>query len=237
MEGIIKLVGPYASVLVLLLLYLAEHVFPQKKETAGIEHDVFNLGVGLFNFVIIFAGGYYLQKTLVLCHAQGFGMFNIINIPLFVAACLQVIILDLGLYWWHRINHRFPFLWRFHKFHHADTMMNSTTALRFHSVELLLSIVVKFFVSVLFGISVMALLLHGLLLFLVVLLHHSNIRIGEKTDLFLRKFIVTPRMHRIHHSKNRSEANSNYSSLLSFWDSLFKTYRKNAAGDISFGID
>ena len=114
--------------------------------------------------------------------------------------------------------------------------MNSTSALRFHTGELLLSYVAKIIVFSLLGISVSAILVHSILFFPVILFHHANVKISERWDLFIRKFIVTPRMHRIHHSVIRSETNSNYSSLLPYWDKLFRSYVKRPSKEIKFSI-
>ena len=140
------------------------------------------------------------------------------------------------MYWWHRINHEWSFLWYFHKFHHVDTKLNSTTALRFHTGELLLSYVTKIIAFSLLGISLTAVLVHSVLLFPIIVFHHSNLKISERWDLFFRRFIVTPRMHRIHHSVIKSETNSNYSSVLPYWDMLFRSYVKKPSKEIEFGV-
>ena len=140
------------------------------------------------------------------------------------------------MYWWHRINHEWHILWYFHKFHHVDTKLNSTSALRFHTGELLLSYIAKIIAFSILGISLSAVLVHALLFFPIVVFHHSNLKISERWDLFFRRFIVTPRMHRIHHSVIKSETNSNYSSVLPYWDKLFRSYVKQPAKDIEFGI-
>jgi sterol desaturase/sphingolipid hydroxylase (fatty acid hydroxylase superfamily) len=114
--------------------------------------------------------------------------------------------------------------------------LNSTSALRFHSGELLLSYVTKIIAFSLLGISLSAVLVHSLVFFPIIVFHHSNLRISERWDFVFRLFIVTPRMHRIHHSVIKSETNSNYSSVLPYWDRLFKSYVKKPSKEIEFGV-
>ena len=165
------------------------------------------------------------------------GLLNIISLPLWLTLLLQILFLDIFMYWWHRLNHQASFFWRFHRFHHVDPGMNSTTALRFHSIELILSYFARLLIFPLFGFSFTAILLYSLLFFPVVLLHHSNVAIREGLDLIMRRFIVTPRMHRIHHSNKVEETNSNYSSVFPWWDRLFNSYRRKPAKEITFGVE
>ncbi|MGF7079121.1 sterol desaturase family protein [Mucilaginibacter sp. UYCu711] len=227
---------PMAIGFVFLMAYIAEHIFPQRKELLGKGHDLKNIGIGLINLLFTFISGYYLQKlmTYTLAHHIGFSGFS--KLPVLVSLILQIIIIDLFVYWWHRINHAIPLLWMFHKFHHEDESMNSTTAVRFHTVELFFAVIVKALVFPFIGITVSGLILYGILFFPVVLLVHSNIRISYKIDSAFRKVFVSPNMHRIHHSNVIVETDSNYGSVFSFWDLLFKSYRKKPIERIKFGI-
>jgi sterol desaturase/sphingolipid hydroxylase (fatty acid hydroxylase superfamily) len=233
----IKTVQPYSVAIVFLLLYLAEHIFPQQKNINGIAHDLKNFAFGMINAVIIFFGGYYFQEIISYINNHHFGLFNMIAMPFAISLMIQIIVIDIFMYWWHRANHMLPMLWRFHKLHHSDEQLNSTSALRFHAVELSLSYIARLLVFPLFGISVTAIILYSLIFFPVVILHHSNIKIGDRLDLLLRKIIVSPRMHRIHHSNIKRETDSNYSSVLSIWDTLFESYIKKPAKETIFGLD
>jgi sterol desaturase/sphingolipid hydroxylase (fatty acid hydroxylase superfamily) len=138
---------------------------------------------------------------------------------------LVFVLFDIWMYFWHMANHRIAFLWRFHRAHHSDTEMDTTTALRFHPGELVLSTLVRLPVVVLLGMSFVQLVLFETILNLSTLFHHSNLAVPEKWDRLLRTVVVTPNMHRVHHSVERSETNSNFTSILSFWDRLFRTFR------------
>ena len=236
MNDLLQTIQPYALAGVFLLTYVAEHIIPQRKEIIDHNHDLKNILVGLLNLVIIAVVGVQFQKAIEWLNNKQFGLLQLFNIPSYLAIMIGVLLIDIFMYWWHRINHEWRFLWYFHKFHHVDTKLNSTSALRFHAGELLLSYVTRIIAFSLLGISLSAILVHSLLFFPIIVFHHSNLKISERWDLFFRRFIVTPRMHRIHHSVIKSETNSNYSSVLPYWDKLFRSYVKKPSKPIEFGI-
>ncbi len=232
----IKIITPYTLGIVFLLIYVSEHIFPQRKDLIDHKHDAINILVGLVNLVLVFTGGYYFQQFIEFTNARHFGILQLLQMPFFIELIAGVLFIDCFLYWWHRINHLVPFFWYFHKFHHKDEKMNSTTAVRFHTGELILSYVVKIILFPLLGVSLGSVLLHAFILFPVILFHHSNIKISMEKDLFLRKFFVTPQMHRLHHSVIKFDTDSNYSSILPYWDMIFKTYHKKTDKPVKFGI-
>lgn len=230
------IIQPLAVGLVFILAYIAEHLFPQRQELLKDDHDLKNIMVGLVNLLFSFVSGYYLQKLMVYASVRGIGLIPFAKIPALLSIVLQILCIDLFVYWWHRVNHKISLFWKFHKFHHEDERMNSTTAVRFHTVELFFSVIAKAVFLVLMGITVTGLVAYGILFFPVVLLVHSNIRINQKADFLLRKLIISPLMHRIHHSNIIAETNSNYGSVFPFWDRIFKSYRKKPIGTIKFGL-
>ena len=232
----LQIIQPFAVGFVFVLTYLAEHVIPQRRELIDHKHDVKNITLGILNTSFVFVVGYFFQQFIQYCNLQHFGLLQWLPVNRWVQLIGSFILIDCYLYWWHRSNHVLPFLWFFHKYHHADAKMNSTTAVRFHTGELCLSFIVKWLLFPLLGISAMGVLLHGMVLLPVIILHHSNVKISERLDVIVRHFIVSPRMHRIHHSIIKSETNSNYSSIFPFWDKLFKTYIKAPQKPVEFGI-
>ena len=130
------------------------------------------------------------------------------------------------MYLWHRANHKIPLLWRFHRMHHIDRKMDSTTGLRFHPGEFMFSSSLRLIVIPFLGINAMQLFFYEIILQPIIIFHHSNIALPEKFDRLFRVFIVTPNMHRVHHSQEIFETNSNYASIFSFWDRLFITFKK-----------
>ena len=221
---------------VFVLLYLAEHLYPQRRELIDYKHDGWNVLVGILNITVIFGVSYYFGRVLQWSNGAQFGLLYWLELPAWISGVLAFLFLDVLLYGWHRLNHRSGFLWRFHKFHHLDTKMNTTSAMRFHTVELLLSYGWRFTLIPLLGISVGAFVLYNLVFTAVVIFHHSGIRIGLRTDKVIRLFVVTPHLHRIHHSIVFEEMASNFSSVLRIWDQLFGTYKSAPKGDIVFGV-
>lgn len=135
---------------------------------------------------------------------------------------LAIILLDMVIYWQHRVSHVVPIFWLFHQVHHSDNAIDTSTALRFHPVEIVLSMLVKFAAIIIFGIPVMAIVIFEIVLNGTALFNHSNMRVPF--DKVLRLFIVTPDMHRVHHSVIPSETNSNYGFNLPWWDHIFGSY-------------
>ena len=125
------------------------------------------------------------------------------------------------------LNHNSKFLWRFHRAHHSDIEMDSTTAIRFHTGEIIMSSILKIPVFILIGINPLIVIIHEITLNILTIFHHSNINLPESIDRILRTVIVTPNMHRVHHSQVMEETNSNYTSIFSVWDRLFRTFRIN----------
>jgi len=153
------------------------------------------------------------------------GLLHQIDTSTFGHAFVAILLLDGWMYIWHRINHVIPFLWRFHRVHHSDPAMDVTTASRFHLGEIILSSLLRFPLIALLGIHVGELLLYETIAFAVVQLHHANISLSEPVDKLLRTVIISPFMHKIHHSDWQPETDSNYGSLFSFWDRLGRSFR------------
>ena len=157
--------------------------------------------------------------------AQGWGLLNYFTVPYGVAVVMAVVALDLIIYLQHVLFHAVPALWRLHRVHHADLDYDVTTGARFHPVEIVLSMLIKFGAIVALGVPVLAVVIFEVILNAMSLFNHGNVRIPAPVDRVLRWFVVTPDMHRVHHSVEDDEANSNFGFNLSLWDRLFGTYR------------
>ncbi|NUN66574.1 sterol desaturase family protein [Pseudanabaena biceps] len=156
---------------------------------------------------------------------QNWGLFNFISLPYWQSVLLSVISLDLMIYCQHVMFHKLPILWQLHKVHHADRDFDLTTGLRFHPLEILLSMAIKITGITLLGAPVIAVMIFEILLNSTALFNHSNINLSLKFDHILRWAVVTPDMHRIHHSVIPQETNSNFGFNIPWWDYLFGTYR------------
>jgi sterol desaturase/sphingolipid hydroxylase (fatty acid hydroxylase superfamily) len=157
--------------------------------------------------------------------ARGFGLFNIVALPAWVGVVLSVVILDLAIYLQHVLFHAVPTLWLLHRVHHADLEFDVSTGLRFHPIEILLSMLIKFAVVAALGAPALSVLIFEVLLNATSMFNHGNVRIPAGADRVLRWIVVTPDMHRVHHSILTRETNSNFGFNLSWWDRLFGTYR------------
>ncbi|TXH98844.1 MAG: sterol desaturase family protein [Pseudorhodobacter sp.] len=156
---------------------------------------------------------------------MGWGLFNALDRPVWLEVLLVILILDLAIWAQHLITHKVPILWRFHRVHHADRDFDVTTALRFHPVEILASMLLKIGLVYLFGPAAMAVVLFEIILNGTAIFNHSNLRLPLWLDRIIRLVLVTPDMHRVHHSIHRHEHDSNYGFALSVWDRMFRTYR------------
>ena len=152
------------------------------------------------------------------------GLMNYYEVPFTVAIIISVIALDFVIYLQHVLVHAVPVLWRLHRVHHADPDIDVTTGLRFHPIEIIISLLIKFAAIVVLGAPVIAVVIFEILLNAGAMFNHANVRLLHSVDRFLRWFIVTPDMHRIHHSVEDDEANSNFGFNLTWWDRLFGTY-------------
>lgn len=153
-----------------------------------------------------------------------FGLFNVISLPIFFSVIFTIIIFDFLIYIQHVFFHKFNLLWRIHRVHHTDLEFDVTTAVRFHPIEIILSMFYKLIAVYLIGSIAFTIILYEIILNAAALFNHSNILLNSKLDLLLRKIIVTPDMHRVHHSVLRKETDSNYGNVFSIWDKIFKTY-------------
>ena len=161
----------------------------------------------------------------LIAQERDWGLFNVFDVPFWLAFVISVLALDLAIYLQHVMFHAVPALWRLHRMHHADLEFDVTTGLRFHPVEILLSMGIKLAVVAALGPPVVAVLVFEVLLNATAMFNHSNIRIPPAVDRLLRLIVVTPDMHRVHHSIHPSETNSNFGFNLPWWDRLLGTYR------------
>lgn len=151
------------------------------------------------------------------------------SVEFVVTVVLSVLLLDMLIYWQHRLFHTVPFLWRFHKMHHADSHVDTTTGLRFHPVEIAMSLGIKVAAIVILGVPAVAIVIFEVALNGFAIFNHANIRLPQKWDDRIGLVLITQRLHRIHHSQAKSESNSNYGFSVSWWDRLFNSFTPRAA--------
>ena len=209
------------------VMWLIEGLIPMfegRRERA--RHDASNIVLGVLNAVVaafIFAGATLVATEWA--RANSFGVLHWLGAEGVWAFALGFVLFDLWQYSWHRLNHRVPFLWRFHAVHHADRELSASSGLRFHTGEIVLSSMVRLAVLPLLGMTVGQVLVYEAVLLPIILFHHGNVGVPKRADRWLRWLIVTPWMHWVHHSDYQPETDSNYSSVFSFWDRIFGSFR------------
>ncbi|MFQ5956050.1 MAG: sterol desaturase family protein, partial [Kiloniellales bacterium] len=165
----------------------------------------------------------------LVAEGRGWGLFNAVSVPYWLAVPLTVVLLDFAIYLQHVMFHAVPALWRLHRMHHADLDFDVTTGTRFHPIEILLSMLIKLTLVAALGPPALGVLMFEVLLNATSMFNHGNLNIPIGVDRVLRWFVVTPDMHRVHHSVVVRETNSNFGFNLPWWDRLFGTYRAQPA--------
>ncbi len=167
----------------------------------------------------------------VIAEKNGWGILNNVGWHPVISIVFAILILDIVIYAQHVVMHAVPFLWRLHKVHHADLDFDLTTGLRFHPLEIIFSMLVKFAFIIILGAPVLSVIIFEIILNGMSIFNHSNIQLPKTIDKLARWFFVTPDMHRIHHSIENRESNANFCFNFSFWDRLFNTYCENPANN------
>ncbi len=198
-----------------------------------------NFSMNFCNVVIIdLCFVYLLRKTTLFSGTHQLNLFEKIHLNSIGRILLTILLLDLALYWMHRLNHKLPFLWRFHRVHHTDLNVDVSSASRFHFGEVTVSTTITYTFMLLMGATLVEVRAFQVALFLMAQFGHSNIKLWSTLEKFLWLVLVPPSMHRIHHSNIKRETDSNYGTIFSFWDRLFGTFTYNVDQDkIIFGLN
>lgn len=215
----------FMSLVVLLLA--AERIWPRRggERLRGRRWPV-NFGLVVIDSLLLrLLLGAGAVGVALWAQSQGFGLFQRFALPGWLAGLLSLVALDVLIYFQHRLFHAVPTLWRLHRVHHSDLEFDATTALRFHPVEILLSMLIKMAAVALLGAPVWAVVVFEVLLNGAAMFNHANLALPARVDRVLRLFVVTPDMHRVHHSIHRDETDSNFGFNVPWWDHVFGTYR------------
>lgn len=226
-EAVYRL-GVFAGVF--LVMAILELLIPKRGLTGGkLKRWVTNISFGGMNsfFIRLMALSSVPLVAMTVAEigtAQNFGLFRVLELPFWLSIILSLFVLDFAIYLQHWASHKFSFLWRIHRVHHSDIDIDVTTAIRFHPIEIALSMIYKCALVYLLGIESFAVLLFEIILNGCAMFNHSNIALPKWLDKVIRPIFVTPDMHRVHHSIIRNETDSNYGFNLAIWDRLFGTY-------------
>lgn len=242
--GLLRL-GIFAAILAVMALW--EAIAPYRPATAVrrpmrwlTNFGLLLLGAGLTRFTV----GAAMIASAVLAQQQGWGLINLVGLSGwhggFLGGLIAIVALDCAIYWQHRLTHIVPLFWRFHRVHHCDTEFDVSTAIRFHPFEILASALYKSFFVIALGADPWVVVIYESMLSGFALFNHGNVHLPRGFDRLLRRVIVTPDMHRVHHSILMNETNSNYGNILSVWDRLFVSYvdhTKTNDHDMQIGLE
>lgn len=212
----------------LVLFSILEKAFPRRPHTKIMPRILTHAGISVISNILLRVSVPLLAfEAAMVCSASKTGLFNqFLVLPSWLEFILSILIMDLLIYFQHRIFHAIPWLWRLHRMHHTDTFLDASSALRFHPVEIVISMYFKVGAVYAFGLSPASILTFEVLLNLTAMFNHANWNLGN-FDYVLRKILVTPDFHRVHHSTDYEESMSNFGFCFSIWDYLFSTYRKD----------
>ncbi|EAQ77215.1 sterol desaturase family protein [Blastopirellula marina] len=229
---------PAISISILAGLFVVERLLPLRQPTRSLWRRMFvNLVVS--GLALLVAALIVQPAAAWMMGSDGspIGLLQWVKIPAWLNIVAGFLLLDLSFYYWHRLNHRIGFLWRFHNVHHIDPDMDVSTAFRFHFGEVAFSALFRVVQVTLIGMSVEAYLIYEFAFTANTMFHHSNVRLPIEWERWLNLCLVTPRMHGIHHSQLERETNSNYSVVLPWWDRLHRSLRLNVSQDgIKIGV-
>jgi len=221
-----------------ILLYLENRHPLRRRVESKLTRNSRNLSVaGLAAVALQLAEQPVVAPLTKLVERKNIGLLKLVRLPRLLETILAVVLMDYTLYVWHVLTHRVPFLWRFHAVHHVDLDLDASTALRFHFGEMIISVAWRSAQVLIIGISPLSFAAWQMFLFPSILFHHSNVRLPVDLERKLNRFVVTPRMHGIHHSIVRRETDSNWSSGLTIWDWLHGTLRSDVPqAEIVIGV-
>ena len=224
--------GPLLAIGFVLLFFLESRKVLRKRQSSRTMRVITNSIVSIPAFVLLrFVFLPLMIKLTVFNKKYRLGLVNQFNAPALPKSLVEFLVLDYGNYLWHVLNHKIPVLWRFHLVHHTDTDLDVTTAIRFHFGELIGSVLFRGLFVFFSGASAFHVLVYEILFEGATQFHHSNWKLPHQIEKSLNKIIVTPRMHGIHHSIIKSEMDSNYSVIFSFWDQIHKTLKLDIEQD------
>lgn len=212
---------------VFLIMGLAEALLPRRDLIQSKpQRWLANLGLAVIaSLVVRFTFPMVAIGAAALAETNAWGLLALIALPSWLATLIAVIILDLAIYVQHIVTHKVPVLWRLHQVHHADRDIDVTTGIRFHPIEIALSMAYKIAIVIALGAPPIAVLIFEVILNAMAMFSHANLDFGSRVDRWARLVLVTPDMHRVHHSVIRSETDSNYGFNISLWDRVFGTYQ------------
>jgi len=234
-----QIIPAIVFIVIFLSLLTVEHFFPLRNKTYSlIVRLLINASLSVISFSVVFILVSPAAKNAINWSSENsFGILNLITLPTVIEGIIAFLLMDLAFYYWHLANHKVPVLWRFHNVHHIDPDLDVSTSFRFHFGEIALSAIFRIIQILIIGITPAVFFIYEICFTANTIFQHSNIKLPISFERILNKIIVTPRMHAIHHSQFRTETDSNYSTVFSWWDRLHKSICLNIPHkDIVIGV-
>ena len=225
--------GTTLIVITMIIFVILELRFPAHTYPSALKMSSYlsNLAIFFFNTIVTFLIS--VGSVWLVAESLSVGFFDRVwGVNALLSLILGFLILELAIWFWHRLNHVIPLLWRFHQAHHSERYLNASSALRFHIGELLLSVLFKSILIILTGLPLWVFFIHETAITIFAIMHHANIKLPLRYSLLMSKVFITPRMHYAHHSTVRSEHNSNYGVVFSWWDHIFGTVNRKIPEEI-----
>ncbi|MBM4274284.1 MAG: sterol desaturase family protein [Deltaproteobacteria bacterium] len=239
LEAIFQTITPVLLTGFFLVLFYYERIFPLRRPKRSLAP---RLAVNLTLSALVFVVGGLVVRPVALgvswwTERVSFGLLHFLTLPFWAQFVLGFLLMDLTIYYWHRINHTWPILWRFHNVHHVDPDLDVSTSFRFHFVEILYSALFRMVQVGLVGVAPLTYVVYELVFQVCTVFHHSNLHLPIDWERRINRALVTPRMHGVHHSVVGPETNSNYSVVFSWWDRLNRSLRLNVPqGQVIIGV-
>ena len=241
MTHIIETLGELTPVIIIISLALfmtlesflpfLEHGRHRKKQR---WHNIGNVAL---SFVLNAALSGVIASCILLADKNGFGLLHVLQLPLWVSFTIGILLCDLNSYAAHRLYHRVPLFWRFHRVHHSDTELDSTSALRMHPFEFVFQALTQATLLPLLGVSMASYVIYFTIALPIFIINHANLKYPVWFEKVFSLIFITPAWHRVHHSSHQPETDSNYADVFSFWDRLFGTHKMADVRRIQFGLD
>ena len=220
----------------LVILWVAESIIPLRRNNR--DHAFTNFAFTIFTIIINVLLVFVLIRTIEFCHTNDIGLFAFVQLPYFAQVVLGVFVLDLvAAYLPHKVMHTYNIFWKFHQVHHLDEMVDVTTGLRQHPIETVFRFFFLLAGVIVLGAPLSVVVIYQTISAINALIEHSNIKLNAKIESVMRKLIITPNVHKVHHSCDQKFTDSNYGNIFSIWDRLFKTYETTETEKITYGLD
>jgi sterol desaturase/sphingolipid hydroxylase (fatty acid hydroxylase superfamily) len=231
-------IQPLLLIAMLIIMYSLETVIPYLSKPANKKrHDINNFVVTLISFIVNGLISVAVVSSLIYTSEHQLGLLNLIHLPEIVEVIVGLLLIDFGSYVIHNLQHKIPFLWRLHRVHHADPNLNTSSALRFHPFDVVLSqgLYPCLWIPIM-GISMTSFVIYGTIALPLLVMQHSNIKFPEWLERYGRLIFSTPGWHKIHHSDEQQFTDSHYGDVFTFWDRIFGTWHKVKPDEINYGI-